>query len=157
MAERKFKPGDLVRSIGTGGPYEQLIKGKIGVFKRYWDPRYQLRGACDVEYFGVTDLYGRPDIAQTDDNLELVEGFRPSETDPFDWIVNGQKVRVRPEWKSCKRTGARGQVRCPRCYPETGREYQSHGPYYYAYWQENGKQRRKYLGKTLPPLEQRLA
>ena len=25
-----------------------------------------------------------------------------------------------------------------------------HGPYYYGYWQENGKSRRVYIGKELP-------
>jgi len=28
-----------------------------------------------------------------------------------------------------------------------------HGPYYYAYWKENGKLHKKYIGKYPPPIE----
>ena len=36
------------------------------------------------------------------------------------------------------RCGKRGCTRCP------------HGPYWYAYWREDGKLRSRYIGKTLP-------
>lgn len=36
------------------------------------------------------------------------------------------------------RCGKRGCTRCP------------HGPYWYAYWRENGRLRSRYIGKTLP-------
>ena len=39
------------------------------------------------------------------------------------------------------RCGKRGCTRCP------------HGPYWYAYWREDGRLRSRYIGKTLPPPE----
>ena len=39
------------------------------------------------------------------------------------------------------RCGKRGCTRCP------------HGPYWYAYWREDGKLRSRYIGKTLPAAE----
>ena len=41
-------------------------------------------------------------------------------------------------------------VKCgkPNCWC-AGRE-QGHGPYWYRYWRENGKLKRRYVGKTLP-------
>ncbi len=38
-----------------------------------------------------------------------------------------------------------GKERCKKC--ERG---EGHGPYWYAYWWEGGKTRKKYIGKTLP-------
>jgi len=42
---------------------------------------------------------------------------------------------IRMEYVRCGKSGCRG---CP------------HGPYYYAYWRENGKLRKRYLGKNDP-------
>ncbi len=42
----------------------------------------------------------------------------------------------REEYVRCSRGG------CNKC---------PHGPYRYAYWRENGKLRKKYLGKVDPP------
>jgi hypothetical protein len=39
------------------------------------------------------------------------------------------------------RCGKRGCTRCP------------HGPYWYAYWREDGRLRSRYIGKTLPTPE----
>ena len=39
------------------------------------------------------------------------------------------------------RCGKRGCTRCP------------HGPYWYAYWREDGRMRSRYIGKTLPATE----
>jgi hypothetical protein len=39
------------------------------------------------------------------------------------------------------RCGKRGCTRCP------------HGPYWYAYWREDGRLRSRYIGKTLPTAE----
>ena len=39
------------------------------------------------------------------------------------------------------RCGKRGCTRCP------------HGPYWYAYWREDGRLRSRYIGKTLPAPE----
>ena len=39
------------------------------------------------------------------------------------------------------RCGKRGCTRCP------------HGPYWYAYWREDGRLRSRYIGKTLPAAE----
>lgn len=38
-----------------------------------------------------------------------------------------------------------GKERCKKCAKGEG-----HGPYWYAYWWEGGKTRKKYIGKTLP-------
>jgi hypothetical protein len=45
-------------------------------------------------------------------------------------------VTYRQESVKC---GKRGCTRCP------------HGPYWYAYWREEGRLRSRYVGKTLPP------
>ena len=45
------------------------------------------------------------------------------------------KVTYRLEPVRC---GKHGCTRCP------------HGPYWYAYWREDGKLRSRYIGKTLP-------
>jgi hypothetical protein len=45
------------------------------------------------------------------------------------------KVTYRQESVKC---GKRGCTRCP------------HGPYWYAYWREEGRLRSRYIGKTLP-------
>jgi len=39
-----------------------------------------------------------------------------------------------------------GKERCKKCAKGEG-----HGPYWYAYWWEGGKTRKKYIGKSLPP------
>jgi hypothetical protein len=45
----------------------------------------------------------------------------------------------------------RKMIRCGRrgCHCRTGAR---HGPYWYAYWQENGRQRTRYVGVTLARL-----
>jgi len=45
---------------------------------------------------------------------------------------------IRQEYVKC------GKWDCPRC---------EHGPYYYAYWKENGKLRKKYIGEYLPSMK----
>jgi hypothetical protein len=45
------------------------------------------------------------------------------------------KVTYRLEHVKC---GKRGCTRCP------------HGPYWYAYWREDGRLRSRYIGKNLP-------
>ena len=47
-------------------------------------------------------------------------------------------VNYRLEHVHC---GKRGCTRCP------------HGPYWYAYWREDGRLRSRYIGKTLPAAE----
>ena len=42
------------------------------------------------------------------------------------------------------RCGKKGCKKCP------------HGPYWYAYWKENGKTKSKYIGKTLKPVTRTL-
>lgn len=49
------------------------------------------------------------------------------------------KVSYRLEHVRC---GKRGCTRCP------------HGPYWYAYWREDGRLRSRYIGKTLPGARQ---
>ncbi len=45
------------------------------------------------------------------------------------------KVSYRQEYVRC------GKERCNRC---------PHGPYWYAYWREDGKTRSRYIGRQLP-------
>lgn len=44
-------------------------------------------------------------------------------------------ITYRQQHVRCSKAGC---TRCP------------HGPYWYAYWREDGKQRSRYIGKTLP-------
>ncbi|MFA9445105.1 hypothetical protein [Egicoccus sp. AB-alg6-2] len=53
----------------------------------------------------------------------------PAETDLPDGL------RYRQEHVRC---GKAGCTRCP------------HGPYWYAYWKEDGRSRKRYIGRTLP-------
>ena len=57
-------------------------------------------------------------------------GFTENEAGPK---RSGVTYRLEPV-----RGGKRGCTRCP------------HGPYWYAYWREDGRQRSRYIGKTLP-------
>jgi hypothetical protein len=43
-------------------------------------------------------------------------------------------VSLRRQWVKCGKTGC---TKCP------------HGPYWYAYWREDGKRRSRYIGKLL--------
>ena len=46
--------------------------------------------------------------------------------------AGGPKVRLRQQWVRC------GKESCTSC---------PHGPYWYAYWREDGKRRSRYVGK----------
>jgi hypothetical protein len=48
-------------------------------------------------------------------------------------VKTGVTYRLEPV-----RCGKRGCTRCP------------HGPYWYAYWREDGRLRSRYIGKTMP-------
>lgn len=50
-------------------------------------------------------------------------------------VERGSKVTYRLNPVRC---GKQGCTRCP------------HGPYWYAYWREDGRLRSRYIGKTLP-------
>ncbi len=52
--------------------------------------------------------------------------------------MNG-KVTYRQQFTRC------GKQRCRKC-----REGAGHGPYWYAYWSENGRTKSKYIGTQLP-------
>ncbi len=52
----------------------------------------------------------------------------------------GSKVALRRQWVRC------GKGNCSRC---------PHGPYWYAYWREDGRRRSRYLGKLNPDGEAR--
>jgi hypothetical protein len=61
-------------------------------------------------------------------------GFADAESGPARTGVTYRQEHVR--------CGKRGCTRCP------------HGPYWYAYWREDGRLRSRYIGKTLPePVE----
>lgn len=49
-------------------------------------------------------------------------------------VVAEPKVSMRSQWVRC---GKQGCTRCP------------HGPYWYAYWTEDGRRRSRYVGKLL--------
>ena len=49
-----------------------------------------------------------------------------------DALTNGPKVRMRQQMVKC------GKESCTRC---------PHGPYWYAYWTEDGKRRSRYVGR----------
>ena len=51
----------------------------------------------------------------------------------------GDGRTYRQEYTKCNKTG------CQSCAQLGG-----HGPYWYAYWRENGKLKKKYIGKNLP-------
>jgi hypothetical protein len=51
-------------------------------------------------------------------------------------VPEGAKVTYRLEEVRC------GKEKCTRC---------PHGPYWYAYWREDGRVRSKYLGSARPP------
>jgi hypothetical protein len=82
-----FKHGDRVRNVNPSSRYYCEIKNEIGTFGDYWSEKYRcgdaspfpgvylyssLNNACDVAYPGVRDLYGRDELAQSADDLELV-------------------------------------------------------------------------------------
>lgn len=50
----------------------------------------------------------------------------------FTFREGGPKVRLREQWVRC------GKDACTAC---------PHGPYWYAYWREDGKRRSRYVGK----------
>ena len=52
--------------------------------------------------------------------------------------MNG-KIVYRQQYTRC------GKERCRKC-----REGEGHGPYWYAYWNENGRTKSKYIGLQLP-------
>ena len=54
--------------------------------------------------------------------------------DPRD-VETAHKVTYRQEHVRC------GRANCTRC---------PHGPYWYAYWREDGRLRSRYIGKELP-------
>lgn len=53
----------------------------------------------------------------------------------FDDLPGEPAVRYRQRQVRC------GKATCTRC---------PHGPYWYAYWREDGKLRSRYVGKSLP-------
>jgi hypothetical protein len=156
---RKFKPGDPVRNINPTSVYYPQIKDKVGIYQRAWDERYTLHRPCDVRYPDTSDLYDRDALAQSEYDLELVPIERPSnELEPFNLVVDGKLMRVRAVWQTCghKETRSTRYNRCWRCYPESGKVYATHGPYYYGYYRdEQGKKHRVYFGRQLPTQDER--
>jgi hypothetical protein len=63
----------------------------------------------------------------------LIGSDGPSFTPPPDTYATN--VRYRQQYVRC------GKASCTRC---------PHGPYWYAYWRENGRARSRYVGKQLP-------
>ena len=53
--------------------------------------------------------------------------------------MNG-RIAYRQQFTRC------GKQRCRKC-----KEGEGHGPYWYAYWSENGRTKTKYIGVRLPP------
>ncbi|MFL5657964.1 MAG: DUF6788 family protein, partial [Ktedonobacteraceae bacterium] len=61
--------------------------------------------------------------------------YRPSR----EYAMNG-RIAYRQQFTRC------GKQRCRKC-----KEGEGHGPYWYAYWSENGRTKTKYIGVRLPP------
>ncbi len=59
-------------------------------------------------------------------SLERSGALAPDSTD--------EEVRLRRQWVRC------GKKTCTKC---------PHGPYWYAYWDEDGRRRSRYVGKLL--------
>lgn len=61
--------------------------------------------------------------------------------------------RLVKEHKTVNKTYRLEEVRCGKknCHCAEGKP---HGPYWYAYWTEDGKTRSQYIGKKLPPRRQ---
>jgi hypothetical protein len=49
-----------------------------------------------------------------------------------DFAKDSPNVRLRQQWVKC------GKATCGKC---------PHGPYWYAYWREDGRRRSRYVGK----------
>ncbi len=62
----------------------------------------------------------------------LIRGLLLEEREPIEKVGS---VTLRQETVRC---GKKGCTRCP------------HGPYWYAYWREEGRTRSRYVGKELP-------
>lgn len=54
-------------------------------------------------------------------------------------IPSGHHITYQRQYRTC------GKPSCGTCQKSDG-----HGPYWYAYWRENGKLKSTYVGKTLP-------
>src|SRR5260221_3653328 len=55
-------------------------------------------------------------------------------------LAGSISVKYSQQYRRC------GKVGCPSC----TRPARGHGPYWYAFWWENGRVRSRYLGKQLP-------
>lgn len=55
--------------------------------------------------------------------------------------VTGPAIKYSQQYRRCGKPG------CPTCTPPKP----GHGPYWYAYWWEDGRVRSRYLGKNAPP------
>lgn len=71
----KFATGDTVRNVEPSS----ACYGLTGIFMGYWSDKpsgdlLTLHNACDVEYVGKCGPYGYPYVAQSADDLELVNG-----------------------------------------------------------------------------------
>jgi hypothetical protein len=82
----------------------------------------------------VADL--RRVVAAGRELLERIEEWQQPE--PHE-TTSSEKLLYRQEWVRC------GKATCKRCL-----QGQGHGPYYYCYWTENGKRRKRYIGKERP-------
>lgn len=65
----------------------------------------------------------------------FIRGLLIHQDEPSGHATGQPSVTYRQESVKC---GKRGCTRCP------------HGPYWYAYWREEGRLRSRYIGKTLP-------
>jgi len=54
-------------------------------------------------------------------------------------VPPGVAVSYRPQYRRCGKAG------CVACAPGSP----GHGPYWYAFWREDGRARSRYLGKTV--------
>lgn len=77
-----------------------------------------------------------PDALEGSMDPPVPGGPRKPEGSPPALPKPAPRVRYRQQWVRC------GKEACTAC---------PHGPYWYAYWREDGRQRSRYLGKNPPP------
>ena len=93
--------------------------------------------------YKLDELYGRLPIAVSSKHLkeDVVTPPKKNSASHKNGVgsVKGPDGLYRLEYTKCNRTS------CKKCQDGKG-----HGPYWYRYWWEGGKTRKKYVGKELP-------
>jgi hypothetical protein len=90
-----------------------------------------------IDHLGTLSLAELRKVATaTTALISQIESWQQPNTE-----IQARRKTYRQEYTRC------GKATC-RC--TTGHE---HGPYWFAYWSEQGRTRKEYIGKKLPPAE----